>query len=40
MGGEYDINSLIRKVFGPSIQIGLDDIEDDSRWPIPSVGLI
>lgn len=40
MSGEYDINSLIRKVFGPSIQIGLDDIEDDSRWPIPSVGLI
>lgn len=40
MGGEYDINSLIRKVFGPSIQIGLDDIEDDSRWPVPSVGLI
>ena len=40
MGGEYDIDSLIRKVFGPSIQIGLDDIEDDSRWPIPSVGLI
>lgn len=40
MGGEYDIDSLIRKVFGPSIQIGLDDIEDDSRWPIPTVGLI
>lgn len=40
MGGEYDIDSLIRKVFGPSIQIGLDDIEDDPRWPIPSVSHI
>ena len=40
MSGDYDINKLILKVFGPSIQIGLDDIEDDPRWPIPSVGLI
>ena len=40
MGGEYDIDKLILKVFGPSIQIGLDDIEDDSRWPIPTIGLI
>ena len=40
MSGDYGIDSIIRKVFGPSIQIGLDDIEDDSRWPIPTVDLI
>lgn len=40
MSGDYGIDSLIRKVFGPSIQIGLDDVEDDPRWPIPTVDLI
>ncbi|WP_417160137.1 hypothetical protein [Senegalimassilia anaerobia] len=40
MSGEYDISKLILKVFGSEIQIGLADIEDDPRWPIPSVGLI
>ena len=40
MSGDYAINKLILKVFGPSIQIGLCDIEDDPRWPIPTVGLI
>lgn len=40
MSGDYGIDSLIRKVFGPSIQIGLGDIEDDPRWPIPSVSNI
>lgn len=40
MSGEYDITKLIHKVFGSEIQIGLGDIEDDPRWPIPSVDLI
>lgn len=40
MSGDYAINKLILKVFGAEIQIGLDDIDDDPRWPIPSVGLI
>lgn len=40
MSGDYAINKLILKVFGPSISIGLCDIEDDPRWPIPTVGLI
>lgn len=40
MSGDYAINKLILKVFGPSIQIGLCDIEDDPRWPIPTVDLI
>ena len=31
---------LITKTFGEAIQVGLDLIEDDPRWPIPSVGLI
>lgn len=40
MSGEYDITKLIHKVFGSEIQIGLGDIEDDPRWPIPSVSHI
>lgn len=40
MSGEYDITKLIHKVFGSKIQIGLGDIEDDPRWPIPSVSHI
>lgn len=31
---------LITKTFGAAIQIEPDLIEDDPRWPIPSVGLI
>ena len=31
---------LITKTFGEAIQIEPDLIEDDPRWPIPSVGLI
>lgn len=40
MTGEYSIDKLIDKVFGPEIQIWLDDVEDDPRWPIPTVDLI
>lgn len=40
MAGEYSIEKLIHKVFGPEIQIWLDDVEDDPRWPIPTVDLI
>lgn len=40
MTGEYSIDKLSHKVFGPEIQIWLDDVEDDPRWPIPTVDLI
>lgn len=40
MTGEYSIDKLITKVFGPEMQIWLDDVEDDPRWPIPTVDLI
>lgn len=33
-------NELIDETFGKAIPIGLDLIEDDPRWPIPSVDLI
>lgn len=34
------VEDRILKTFGPAIQVGTDLIEDDPRWPIPSVDLI
>lgn len=34
-----DVDGRISEAFGDGVEVGLDGIEDDPRWPVPEIGL-